>query len=103
MDRVQACSDRKELIGVLGPPKYAMSGEHFGSIESGGEWIRPDRVECYEKDGCTIDICFRDAKLMMIIGVVKMSPWEIVGGTAKGPNDVCLRTGVIAEQRSLLE
>jgi hypothetical protein len=39
--------------------------------------VHPDRVECYEKGGLRIEICFRNDKVMQRSGSLKPSAWDI--------------------------
>jgi hypothetical protein len=63
----------------LGAPRYGLSGKHFGSRSPGCEIVRPDRVECYEKDGCQIEIWFRADRVMQMVGNVRPSVWDVEG------------------------
>jgi len=64
--------NRVVLDRVLGEPCYAVSGEVCDVPD------RPDLIECYESEGCCIDLWFKNDRLIDITGFVKPSDWDLV-------------------------
>ena len=57
------CESRAELERILGTPVYALAGHLFSSNGEG-----PDSVECYAKDGCELEVWFRNGKRWQATG-----------------------------------
>ncbi len=77
LDRVERCRGREELEQLLGKPVYAVSGESCGAVLDDGTQEIPDRIECYESDGCCIDLWFKDDRLVDVSGFVKPTVWDL--------------------------
>jgi len=58
-----------------------MLGDHYGTSAS-GSYLRPDIVEVYIRDGCMIEIWFKDGALMAMTGVAFPTDWESISGAA---------------------
>ena len=76
LDAIPDCRNREELTRLIGQPLYAVRGEcvDVGSTDSDKE--PPDVVECYESEGCCIDLWFRDDRLIDLSGFVKPTIWD---------------------------
>jgi hypothetical protein len=72
MERARRCQDRQQLEELLGPPRYALPGESYKVGEES-----PDLVECYSRDGCHIDVLFRDGGRWEQVGLVTPCAWDI--------------------------
>jgi len=72
LDEVAQCHDRTELEQLLGKPVYAVSGEVCDAPDP------PDLIECYESEGCCIDLWFKDGRLHDVSGFVKPTLWDMV-------------------------
>jgi hypothetical protein len=78
MDRLSSCRNRDDLLRLLGHPKYAVSGEHFGTKEPGEELVRPDRVECYETSRCGFEVWFKDGRYLLTCGHLRFSILDLL-------------------------
>ncbi|MHC4176804.1 MAG: hypothetical protein ACYSWU_04815 [Planctomycetota bacterium] len=78
LDQMARCRRREELEQVLGKPLYAVDGESCGAVLDDGGQESPDLIECYESDGCCIDLWFKDDRLVEVSGFVKPTVWDIV-------------------------
>jgi len=72
LDRIADCRRREALEQVLGKPLYAVDG----AVCSGRN--TPDLIECYESEGCCIDLWFKDDRLVDVSGFVKPSVWDML-------------------------
>lgn len=78
------CNTRESLESFLGPPLYAMEGYAYSTISADGSNVtHPDVVEVYEKDGCLIELGFKDGTLSLVVGAVHPTSWEAVTGAFK--------------------
>lgn len=75
LDQMARCRGREELERLLGEPRYAVSGERCG--QPGGTPQSPDLIECYESEGCCIDLWFKDDRLADVSGFVKPTVWDV--------------------------
>jgi len=66
------CATRTELESILGPPEYRLEGHLFAL----GNEI-PDFVESYARDGCRIELWFRQNGYWLSTGNVDLSPWHV--------------------------
>lgn len=73
------CEDRQQLEELVGAPRYAMDGAHYVTSQGEGEGTtHPDTVEVYERDGCLVEIWFKDGA--MVTGTASPSPkWFLYG------------------------
>ncbi len=71
LDAVDACRTREELERVLGRPVYAVDAAKCGTPHVA------DRIECYESEGCSIDLWFQAGRLVDTSGFVKPTRWDI--------------------------
>ena len=78
LEQMERCRGRGELEQVLGEPVYAVSGESCGAVLGDGTERSPDLIECYESDGCCIDLWFKDDRLVDVSGFVKPTVWDYV-------------------------
>ena len=71
LDEVRNCREREDLERLLGRPLYAVSGEaaHVPN--------HPDLIECYETEGCCVDLWFKNDRLVDVSGFVKPSLWDV--------------------------
>jgi len=85
LDEMERCRGREELEQVIGEPVYAVSGETCGAVLDEGTQESPDLIECYESEGCCIDLWFKDDRLVNVSGFVKPTVWDaaLTGGTAR--------------------
>ncbi|MCS7468217.1 hypothetical protein NZK35_16315 [Stieleria sp. ICT_E10.1] len=75
------CANRQQLEELIGQPRYAMLGDHYGTSDSmDGPITRPDVVEVYERDGCMVEVWFKDGKLMTMNGMAFPTDWEFISG-----------------------
>ena len=72
LDRIADCRRRAALEQVLGKPLYAVGGEACDGPNA------PDLIECYESEGCCIDLWFKDDRLIDVSGFVKPSVWDVL-------------------------
>ena len=72
MERIADCRRREALEEVLGKPLYAVSGEVCDGPDA------PDLIECYESEGCCIDLWFKNDCLVTTTGFVKPMVWEVM-------------------------
>lgn len=72
LDGIANCREREDLERLLGKPVYAVSGEACDPPN------RPDLIECYESEGCCIDLWFTNDRLVDVSGFVKPTRWDIV-------------------------
>ena len=77
LDEMERCRGREELQQVIGEPVYAVSGESCGAVLDDGTEESPDLIECYESDGCCIDLWFKDDRLVNVSGFVKPTVWDV--------------------------
>jgi len=63
---------RETVQSVLGGPCYAVDGKASELPDP------PDLIECYESDGCCVDLWFKDDRLIDITGFVKPSDWDLL-------------------------
>jgi len=81
MASVRDCRTRESLESLLGPPRYAMDGDLYSSASADGSSVmHPDTVEVYEKDGCAIELWFKNGEVSSMIGMPYPTSWEIVTG-----------------------
>ena len=85
LDQLARCRGREELEQLLGRPVYAVDGESCGAVLGDGTEEIPDLIECYESDGCCIDLWFKDDRLVDVSGFVKPTVWDFV--LAGGPEE----------------
>ena len=71
LDEVSNCREREQLQQLLGKPLYAVSGEACHAPN------HPDLIECYESEGCCIDLWFKNDRLIDVSGFVKPTKWDI--------------------------
>jgi hypothetical protein len=76
LDAIPRCRNRDELTRLIGEPLYAVRGECVDAASTGNGAERPDVIECYESDGCCIDLWFRDDRLVSLSGFVKPTIWD---------------------------
>jgi len=76
LDEMARCRGRDELQQVIGEPVYAVDGESCGALLGDDTEESPDRIECYESDGCCIDLWFKDDWLVDVSGFVKPTVWD---------------------------
>ncbi|TWU43550.1 hypothetical protein Q31b_25910 [Novipirellula aureliae] len=75
------CANRQQLEELLGQPRYAMLGDHYGTSDSvDGPISGPDLVEIYERDGCMVEVWFKDGKWMTMNGMAFPTNWEFLSG-----------------------
>ncbi len=74
LDEIAHCRNREELERLLGPPRYAVSGEACGPLRTDAA----DLIECYETGGCCIDLWFKNDRLVDVSGFVKPTVWDSV-------------------------
>lgn len=75
------CENRAELEQLLGRPRYAMQGTHYGTADTpDDELVQPDLVEVYERNGCMIEIWFKDGAMMTMHGLAMPTSWQFVAG-----------------------
>jgi hypothetical protein len=72
LDEVRRCQTRVDLERLLGPPQYALAGCGF---RAGA--VSPDSVESYAKNGCRIEVLFREGRLWAVTGSADYSAWMI--------------------------
>ena len=84
LDELARCRGREELEQLLGRPGYAVDGKTCGAMLEGGTQETPDLIECYESEGCCIDLWFKDDQLVDASGFVKPSRWDVA---LTGPAD----------------
>jgi len=72
LHEVSNCRHRPEIEQLLGKPRYAVSGEVCDPPD------RPDSIECYESEGCCIDLWFKNNRLQNTSGFVKPTLWDMV-------------------------
>jgi hypothetical protein len=81
MSSLHECTTRESLEALLGPPRYAMEGHLYSSDATDeSRAAHPDVVEVYEKDGCLIELWFKDGKVSAMTGKACLTSWEIVTG-----------------------
>ncbi len=78
LDELARCRGREELEQLLGRPVYAVDGKSCGALLEGGTQETPDLIECYESEGCCIDLWFKDDQLVDVSGFVKPTAWDFV-------------------------
>lgn len=71
LDRVRDCRQREELQRLLGRPLYGVTGEVSGAADP------PDLIECYETEGCCVDLWFKNDRLVDVSGFVKPTVWDV--------------------------
>ncbi len=71
IESARKCETRESLESLLGSPVYAMQGQLYGY-----QALRPDVVEVYQKDGCTIDLWFKDGKICLMSGAPSPTMWD---------------------------
>ena len=71
LDQIADCHDRDQLEALLGSPLYAVAGEAAGAQGL------PDVIECYESEGCCIDLWFKGDRLVDVSGFVKPTIWDL--------------------------
>ncbi|MBN2477263.1 MAG: hypothetical protein JXB62_21830 [Pirellulales bacterium] len=81
LDELATCRHRADLERLLGKPAYAVAGDVCDGPD------RPDMIECYESEGCCIDLWFKDGRLVSTSGFVKPTPWEVLLAGAGEPPD----------------
>ena len=82
---VRNCNTRESLESLLGPPRYAMDGRLYSVASADvSNVIHPDSVEVYKKDGCAIELWFKDGEVASMIGCPSPTSWEIVAGVLIG-------------------
>ncbi|OHB72393.1 MAG: hypothetical protein A2V70_17820 [Planctomycetes bacterium RBG_13_63_9] len=79
LQQLRQCRDRAELEQLLGAPLYAVDAEAVGKRGVA------DRIECYESDGCCIDVWFKDGRLVEVSGFVKPTLWDMALTRNTGP------------------
>ncbi|MEE8452386.1 MAG: hypothetical protein V3R99_10745 [Thermoguttaceae bacterium] len=72
LNRIGDHPNQETLEQVLGKPRYAVSGEVCDGPNA------PDLIECYESEGCCIDLWFKNDRMVDITGFVKPSDWDLV-------------------------
>jgi hypothetical protein len=77
LDEVTRCHSRQQLRQVIGEPLYAVSGQVARGAPEGVPRPLADVIECYESDGCCIDLWFRHQRLVSLSGFVKPTVWDI--------------------------
>ncbi len=76
LEEVSKCDRRDALEGLLGSPLYAVDGESAGArLKKGGGF--PERIECYEADGCCIDLWFKNGRRVDLSGFIKPTLWDM--------------------------
>ena len=86
LDQMARCRGREELEQLLGEPVYAVDGRSCGAVLEGSRQEIPDLIECYESEGCCIDLWFKDGQLVDVSGFVKPSVWDVaLTGSADEP------------------
>ena len=78
LDAMARCRGREELEQVLGRPVYAVDGADCGAVLDDGTRQSPDLIECYESEGCCIDLWFKNDRLVNASGFVKPTVWDVV-------------------------
>ena len=78
MEKVRGCVTRAEVLAILGKPRYCLSGDLY-QVEN----KKPDSVECYVKDGCTIELLFRQGQLWQLTGAPDLSVWKVARLTSR--------------------
>ena len=46
-------------------------------VDDGTQQV-PDLIECYESEGCCIDLWFKEDRLVNVSGFVKPTAWDYV-------------------------
>jgi hypothetical protein len=77
LEHVAGCRERGELEQLLGKPRYAVGGRGVGAARPDGTRDSPDLIECYESEGCCIDLWFKDDRLIDVSGFVKPTVWDV--------------------------
>jgi uncharacterized Zn finger protein (UPF0148 family) len=72
LEQVTRCESRAELEQLLGEPLYAVDAKAVGREGFA------DVIECYESEGCCIDLWFKDDRLANVSGFVKPTLWDMV-------------------------
>jgi len=72
LDQIGDRPSRETVEQILGKPCYAVSGESCDIADP------PDLIECYESEGCCVDLWFQNDRLVDITGFVKPSDWDLV-------------------------
>jgi hypothetical protein len=78
LDEMLHYRGREELERLLGEPVYAVSGMASGAVLDDATQDRPDLIECYESDGCCIDLWFKDDRMVDVSGFVKPTVWDFL-------------------------
>lgn len=76
LDLLESCRGREQLEELLGRPLYAVDGNRCGAVLRHGTHQSPDLIECYESDGCCIDLWFKHDRLVDVSGFVKPTVWD---------------------------
>ncbi len=78
LDAIAGCRRREDLERILGPPVYAIEGSRLETDDSAEPFDRPDLIECYESEGCCIDLWFKNDRLVDTSGFVKPTLWDVI-------------------------
>ena len=83
--KVRECQTRESLESLLGPPRYAMSGDAYSSISADqSNVLRPDLVEVYNSDGCIIALQFKGGRITSATGWPAYTTWEKIALATDG-------------------
>ena len=100
VEGAQRCEARDDLERVMGAPVHVLSGAGYKVAGHDGEAFAPDRVECYEAEGCSVELLFRDGGLGGILGYVPWSDWDAVSGLAEATvKSICPAGGRAGDAR----
>lgn len=77
LDQMALCRERAELEAVLGKPRYAVSATHLPERQAEDTRDAADLIECYESQGCCIDLWFKGDRLVHVSGFVKPTIWDV--------------------------
>ncbi len=84
MASIRDCKTRESLESLLGPPRYGMDGHPYSTTSADGSDVtHPDTVEVYEKDGCLIELWFKDGRIWCVTAAPSPTGWEMVTGALK--------------------
>jgi hypothetical protein len=77
LDQIARCRRPEELRQLLGEPLYVVSGQRCDGLLGDAIQQRPDLIECYESEGCCIDLWFKNDRLINTSGFVKPTVWDV--------------------------
>ena len=69
-------TDRAQLEGMLGEPRYAIDGEAYRQTGAEGSPYVPQVGEVYERGTCVIEVWFVNQALARVTGFLSPSSWQ---------------------------